>query len=252
MVLVSNNTDATYRNEWRGDVLHFVGMGTVGPQKLDRQNRTLANSKRRGYGVHLFEVHEKSKYVYAGEVELADEPYCDAQPDADAQERFVWIFPLRLKPIISRDTPAGPIEYLPHGAYAVIGTGLSDEQCKAVDDAIDRLRAIGVQIVERRLVDQQRFERKLAEWHDAVFDRIRADVKQMVTDRKRAAAAIGREFKLVDDELRIDAGSDETQLRMALVMLDQENQSSPSYLRPPLRRYRCRLHPHHRPSMTRA
>jgi 5-methylcytosine-specific restriction protein A len=62
IVLISNNVEATYRNEWRGDVLHFVGMGSIGPQKLDRQNRTLANSKRNGMAVHLFEVFEKAKY----------------------------------------------------------------------------------------------------------------------------------------------------------------------------------------------
>jgi 5-methylcytosine-specific restriction enzyme A len=33
IVLISNNTDPTYRDEWTGDVLHFAGMGSIGPQK---------------------------------------------------------------------------------------------------------------------------------------------------------------------------------------------------------------------------
>ena len=97
IVLVSNNTDQTYRNEWRNGVLHFVGRGSVGPQVLSHQNKTLANAKRHGWTVHLFEVFEKSRYTYAGEVELADEPYRSDQPDARANDRFVWIFPLRKK-----------------------------------------------------------------------------------------------------------------------------------------------------------
>ncbi len=42
-------------------------------------------------------MFEKSRYVYAGEVELADEPYMSDQIDARAAARFVWIFPLHLK-----------------------------------------------------------------------------------------------------------------------------------------------------------
>jgi hypothetical protein len=222
IVLISNSTGATYKNEWREGVLHFVDVGAGGPQKLDRQNTTLANSKRRGWTLHLFEAREKSKYVYTGEVELADEPYCDEQPDAKARERFVWIFPLRRKP----DTGDGgnpPLSgYLPHGSYAVIDAELSDEQRTVVNDSIDRLRAVGVQIVDRRQLDMERFARELTEWQEAVLARIRANVKKMVADRRRIAAASGRAFKIVDDELRVDAGSDEAQLRMALVMLDQK------------------------------
>jgi 5-methylcytosine-specific restriction enzyme A len=82
IVLVSNNTDPTYRNDWRDSELHFVGIGSTGPQTLGRQNKTLANSARHGYRLHLFEVFEKGRYNYAGEVELAGEPYLSDQPDA--------------------------------------------------------------------------------------------------------------------------------------------------------------------------
>ena len=103
-------------------------MGSIGPQKLDRQNSTLANSKRNGWTVHLFEVFEKVRYVYAGEVELADEPYFSDQPDARADDRFVWIFPLRRKATaeVGRQAPpeagAELPDYLPFGAYAVVGS----------------------------------------------------------------------------------------------------------------------------------
>ena len=65
--------------------------GAVGPQVLSGQNKTLANATKRGWAIHLFEVFEKSKYTYAGEVELAGEPYISEQPDAQASDRLVWI-----------------------------------------------------------------------------------------------------------------------------------------------------------------
>src|ERR1700722_6232807 len=159
IVLISNNTDPTYRNEWRDGTLHFVGMGSIGPQKLDRQNRTLANSKRYGWTVHLFEVFEKGRYVYAGEVELAADPYFSDQADARADDRFVWIFPLRRKTtpevMVSAlpETGAELPDYLPFGAYAVIDADLTAEHAALVNQAVDGLRAAGVKVIDQAEVD---------------------------------------------------------------------------------------------------
>jgi hypothetical protein len=224
IVLVSNNTDPTYRNEWRDDVLHFVGMGSVGPQKPGRQNKTLANSARRGYTLHLFEVFEKGRYTYAGEVELADEPYLSDQPDARAKDRFVWIFRLRKKllaPDQQSRSSVAPMNYLPHGAYAVIKA--TDEQRALVEEAIDKLKEAGVSVFDQRDVDDRRYQRALDRWHDAVLDRVRAKVRELIANRKRAAKAAGREFKLIDDELKINSASTEAELRAALMLLDYDH-----------------------------
>ena len=166
IVLISNNTDATYLNEWRDGVLHFVGMGSVGPQKLDRQNRTLANANKSGATLHLFEVFEKSRYVYGGQVELAGEPYMSDQPDARADGQFVWIFPLRRKeptadrakePLAPQPAPQ-PADHLPYGAYAVIGAKLTDDQVRAVNEALDRLKEAGVNVLDQRDIDIKRYE----------------------------------------------------------------------------------------------
>jgi hypothetical protein len=226
IVLISNNTDRTYRNERKDDVLYFAGMGSIGPQRLDRQNRTLANSKRNGMTVHLFEVFEKSRYVYAGEVELADEPYMSDQPDAGGDGRFVWMFPLRRKATASIPMHDHSRRYLPHGAYAVIESALTDEQTKLVNDALDRLKNAGIPLVEQRDIDLARYKKALAAWHPRVLDRVRSSIKALIAKRKRAAVAISREHGLIDDELKINAASTEKELRDALQFLDRDDSDS--------------------------
>jgi len=97
-VIVSDHTKTIYDEHWEGNVLHYTGMGLKGAQKLSfSQNRTLAQSQTSGIIVHLFEVFEPGRYIYAGEVELAGAPYQEEQPDNDGQLRPVWMFPVRLK-----------------------------------------------------------------------------------------------------------------------------------------------------------
>jgi 5-methylcytosine-specific restriction protein A len=229
IVLIANNTDRLYRNEWRDGVLHFVGMGSTGPQKLERQNRTLANAIRNGTTLHLFEVFEKSRYVYAGEVELAGEPYRSDQPDAHADDRFVWIFPLRRKPVTNGVEAARAKEasaernHLPQGAYAVIGSDLSEDQTELVNRLLDDLKLAGISVFDRREVDQRRYDKALARWHEQVLDRARSIVRELIAGRKRAASSQGRSLNLVDDELRINAASNEKELRDALKMLDRDD-----------------------------
>jgi hypothetical protein len=226
IVVVSNNTDPTYRNEWRNGILHFVGRGSVGPQILSGQNKTLANATKHDWTIHLFEVFEKSRYTYAGEVELADEPYLSDQPDARAQDRFVWIFPLRKKlPAETRtDSPAtAPADHLPHGAYAVIAADLNDDQRALVDEAVDKLREAGVSVFDGRDVELRRYEKAMVQWQERVLDWVRRKVRNIIASRKRAARAAGREFSMVDDELRVNSGSTEADLRAALSFLDYDD-----------------------------
>jgi hypothetical protein len=229
IVLISNNTDPTYRNEWQdGSTLHFVGMGSTGPQKLNRQNNTLANSKRNGWTVHLFEVFEKGRYVYAGEVELAADPYFSAQPDARADDRFVWIFPLR--PKATTDLAVSAVyeaetelpDHLPFGAYALIGSGRTEEQTELVNQAIDGLRAAGVKVTDQRDVDEKRYKKAMERWYEENLDRVRAMVRELISKKKQLAEAQGRKFSLVDDELRINSASNEQELRAALMLLDRD------------------------------
>lgn len=98
LVIVSNHVASIYDDRWVDDVLHYTGMGQVGHQSLEfNQNRTLNESRTNGVAVHLFEVFTAKTYTYIGEVLLAYEPYQERQPDVEGQDRFVWVFPLRLK-----------------------------------------------------------------------------------------------------------------------------------------------------------
>ena len=98
LVLISNETKSLYHDRWEDDILHYTGEGLSGNQRLIRQNRTLADSPQSDISVHLFEVFEQKKYVYAGEAELAGEPYLESQVDQEGVDRQVIMFPLRLKP----------------------------------------------------------------------------------------------------------------------------------------------------------
>lgn len=72
-------------------------MGLEGDQNIEfAQNKTLANSTTTGIKVYLFEVFEKGKYFYRGQIKLSNEPYQEKQLDEKNKLRLVWVFPLKL------------------------------------------------------------------------------------------------------------------------------------------------------------
>lgn len=101
LVLISNHDKLNnpYNDRWIGSIFHYTGMGMEGDQSLDfNQNKTLASSKDSpDIAVFLFEVFEKNKYTFVGQVELTGEPYREKQKGIDGNYRNVWIFPLKLK-----------------------------------------------------------------------------------------------------------------------------------------------------------
>jgi 5-methylcytosine-specific restriction protein A len=99
LVIVSDKTKGLYEDRWEGNILHYTGMGKTGHQALNgNQNKTLFESRSNGIAVHLFEVLERGKYIYLGEVKLAGDPYQESQPDIRKRRRRVWMFPVALKP----------------------------------------------------------------------------------------------------------------------------------------------------------
>lgn len=97
LVLISDQTKNFYKDEWKGDIFHYTGMGLSGDQDINyNQNKTLTESRNNGVEVHLFEVFSPGQYTYQGIVELVDDPYYEMQNDQNGNERKVVIFPLKL------------------------------------------------------------------------------------------------------------------------------------------------------------
>ena len=71
LILVSNHVKSIYDNKWKGDILHYTGMGSKGDQSLSFiQNCTLNESSSNNIEIHLFEVFEEKKYFYQGQIKL--------------------------------------------------------------------------------------------------------------------------------------------------------------------------------------
>ena len=97
LVLIADHTQSLYENRWIDGCFHFSGIGKKGDQQLGfSQNKTLAESTDSPISVFLFKVFEAGRYVYAGRVSLAGEPYTASHPDVEGSCRGVWVFPLQL------------------------------------------------------------------------------------------------------------------------------------------------------------
>ncbi len=94
LVLVADHTKDIYNDMWKGNIMHYTGMGKHGDQELKDQNRTLYESDTNGVEVFLFEVFREKVYTYKGQVKLAGKPYQDKQKDEEGRVRKVWIFPI--------------------------------------------------------------------------------------------------------------------------------------------------------------
>lgn len=217
IVLISNNTDPAYQNDWRDDLLHFVG-GGPGNQTLTRQNRTLANSTKNNAVLHLFEVFQEKQYLYAGLVQLADEPYETEQVEKSGERRTVWVFPLKKRTDEPVTETKPPIQaHLPYGAYAVISDDLTDEQRDLVHAKLDELKAAGIPVIDKREVFEERYGKKLGKWSEAALAKMQSLVKARIVELRKQHKASGKTFDFEPDEIAIDAHSDE---RRILEVLD--------------------------------
>lgn len=97
LVLISDHVTPFYQDRWDNNIFYYTGMGLNGHQELDfMQNKTLAQSSANGVCVYLFEKFRDKEYTFTGQVELAGEPFQEAQLDMEKKQRRVWIFPLRI------------------------------------------------------------------------------------------------------------------------------------------------------------
>jgi 5-methylcytosine-specific restriction enzyme A len=96
LVLVSDHTRPACEDRWIGRTFHFTGRELSGePGFSFNQNKTLFESHENGTCLFLFEVFSEGAYTYAGEVELAENPYLSRQADSQKTLRDVTVFPLK-------------------------------------------------------------------------------------------------------------------------------------------------------------
>lgn len=123
LVLISNAYAGPYRDRWKEGVLHYTGMGRLGDQGIGfMQNKTLAESRKSGVCIHLFEACVEKEYTYLGQVELFGNPYQDEQADSEGKQRKVWVFPLRKRDnrhiLIAADRPGYHLKEAIKAAFA--------------------------------------------------------------------------------------------------------------------------------------
>ncbi len=94
IILVSDREDNKVQDRWVGDTLMYTGTGIPekGDQNFERGNKWLRDAKDEDYKILLFMKLEPDRYVYFGEVFLADSPSSEERDD-----RKVIIFPITSK-----------------------------------------------------------------------------------------------------------------------------------------------------------
>ena len=96
LIIICDHTKNLYNDIWKGNILHYTGMGKIGNQELLRGNKILAESNSNGIEVYLFEVFTPRNYSYCGRVQLSDLPYQEIQNDEQGTQRKVWMFPIKI------------------------------------------------------------------------------------------------------------------------------------------------------------
>lgn len=96
-IILTTSEESIYEDSNVEDgTIQYTGEGLEGDQKLDRNNKSLFNSKKNKQPVYLFTKDKKRRYIFEGLVELYDEPYQSIEKDINGKERLVWKFPLKI------------------------------------------------------------------------------------------------------------------------------------------------------------
>jgi len=94
LVLISDPFKGFYTNRWDWNIFFYTGKGKKGDQKLELENKDLANSTNTGLQIYLFEVFKPTKYYYHGLVKYKGNLITEKQKDKEDNLRTVLIFPL--------------------------------------------------------------------------------------------------------------------------------------------------------------
>lgn len=95
LVLIHKINNDFYPDQWKGEVLEYIGQGQTGPQLMKGANKVLYNSQENNVQVFLFESSKRDVYYYEGRVYLVSEPYLKKAFDINGEYRNVIVFPLK-------------------------------------------------------------------------------------------------------------------------------------------------------------
>jgi 5-methylcytosine-specific restriction enzyme A len=111
LVVVSDLADGPAADRWEGSVLHYAGLGVSDARDLaSDEERTLAESASAGVKIFLFEKFGPDRYLFDGEVTMADVPRAENRVGDDGQPRLVSVSSLQLTG--QSGPPALPVDAL--------------------------------------------------------------------------------------------------------------------------------------------
>lgn len=119
----------------------------------------------------------------------------------------------------SRNAPRASMPqraFLPGGAYAVVRGPIDPEIRVELDALLDQVRALGVDVVDRRAIEKDDYDSALAGWGACVQESLRNRARNFVSATMEAAVAAGQDWPFAVDEILIDQLADEERVREVL------------------------------------
>lgn len=97
LVLVTNDQNDVYNDGTiENGILTYTGEGLIGDQQLNKNNKSIYQSKENNLPMYLFNKDKDRNYIFEGQVELCDVPYQVEEKDFNGDYRLVWKFPLKI------------------------------------------------------------------------------------------------------------------------------------------------------------
>lgn len=97
LVLVTLGGDGVYEDGLvENGLITYTGEGLTGDQTLNKNNKTIYESKEKDMPIYLFSKDKNRRYTFEGRVELNGEPYQVTEKDIEDKDRLVWKFPLKV------------------------------------------------------------------------------------------------------------------------------------------------------------
>lgn len=118
-----------------------------------------------------------------------------------------------------QDDFAPPRAFLPRGAYAVVRGPIDAPTLSKLNALLDQVRALGIDVVDRRDIEREDPESAMAGWRACVLDRLRDKARSLIGETERAATAAGRPRGFALDDVLIDYDADEDRVGEVLDLI---------------------------------